>query len=283
MPDIAVIYYYTQNGKNYKATHNWNMVEKLMLLSKTQDQKCWVYGYAEHLIVDSQFHTKLVPEVIRSYYLPNEFIHPLTEKKYDTIQVMEHPELMETTPHMLDIMWTAKGEEYFKMFEKALGENSQMDVRAETAKLGAALGSFYTDAYNPNAGTNVSLGIGDWMFTAYPAVDKFTNAIAPALAMSNVGKADMYFRRAKDETTNIFNNWGSRYDLSPHGRDELDAANKAVLIPSIIILSMILLIPLALVFAWPKIWITKQKRAWWFLALVPAFFIIFILIVYTLL
>jgi hypothetical protein len=168
------------------------------------------------------------------------------------------------------------------MLEEALGENSQMDVRSETAKLGAALGSFYTNAYNPTVGENISLGIGDWMFTAYPAVDKFTNAIAPLLAMANQGKADMYFRRAKDETTNIFNNWGSRYDLSPHGRTELSEENKEVLIPSIIILSLILLIPLGLVFAWPKIWITKSKYSWWFLALIPAFFIVFVLIVYSL-
>ena len=262
-PDITVVYYYTNRGEAYRVAHNWNIVNELMKEARTQDELCFVYGYAEHLIIDSIFHNYFIPELIESTGIPNVFIHPLGEKKYDTIQVQNHPELLETTPRMLDIMFTPKGDRYIEMLEKALGENAQINVRNEFINLASALGTFYESAYKPRS-ENI-------IFRAYPYVDKFTNFLAPVLAMSSAGKADSYFRKSKEEVTNVFNNWGTRYQLSPHGFEALGEANQKASYWNWAFL-FLAISPFGLVY-----W----RKNWWYTALIPAIVFVTLLVMYS--
>jgi hypothetical protein len=281
IPDTSVVYYYTAGGKSYKATHNWDFVNKLFAQAKTTDEMCFVYGVAEHEIADSITHTEFVPSLITSYGLSNWVIHPLAEKKYDTIIVAEHPELIEETTHMLDIMFTSKGDRYVEMIENALGENREMDVKSEIVRLGYALGSFYDTLYRPQGSSA--------LFKLYPTLDKFTNAIQPVLGMSNAGKADAYFRKVVEQTSNIYNNWGARYQVSPHGFTELRNADNKSSWWNWVLLVLWIVPALLLVYFYPKIYSKWKKHpmkhtglSWLWLLLIPGLLIVFILIVYSL-
>ena len=218
IPDITVVYYYSEGGKNYRYTHNWNFQQEVMSQAQTPDEICFAYGISAHLIADSVAHTDVVPEAIGSTLLPNWLIHPLLEKKYDSVLIKEHPELVAQTPHMLDAMYGEKGDRYFEMVEYALGDNVDVDVRSDTLKLSYALGSFYDTAYKPRGEV--------WMFKMYPYMDGLTNFVEPLVSNKNIGMIDHRFRSTEEVVVNTYNNWGTRYQLSPHGFDELNEANK---------------------------------------------------------
>jgi len=274
IPDITVIYYYVAGGKNYKLTHNWNFQQEVLSRATTEDEKCFAYGIAFHLIADSLVHTKTIPEIITSTKIPNWLSHPLSEKKWDSQSLRKNPILLDETKNMMNSMYGDKGNKYIEMMGFSLGENVDFDIREQTDNLAFALDSFYEDAYRPQTKDNS-------IFAIYPLVDSLTNFLQPVIGWVNQRQLDANVDKAVELTINTFNNWGTRNSLSPHGFSELQQADKgASFIVSAIFILLIFLsvgIPILL------IWLTKKFYwAFLFLLIFPIIFIA-VTIIYTIL
>jgi len=267
-PDITVIYYYEEGGKNYRLTHNWNFQQELMSRAKTEDEQCFAWGVSAHLIQDGIAHTQAVPKAIKKYHVPNWLLHPLLEKKYDSAIALQHPELISSTPHMMDALDGPQGERYIELVEYALGENSQLDVKNELTKLRMALDSFYDAQFRPSG--------ANWIFKAYPYIDKLTNFLAPSIGTMNFGDIEYYYEKAKEQTVSVFNNWGTRYQISPHGFTELSVANEESGIFFTIILLLAFGIPIFIVYLK-----RKTRRKWLYLLLIPIILILMVIILYA--
>lgn len=263
IPDITVVYYYSESGKNYRLTHNWNFQQEVMNQAQSPDEVCFAYGIAQHLITDGIIHEGLIPGRITSTLIPNWLLHPLLEKKYDSMVIRLHPELLNQTPYMLDAMFGTKGNRYFTMIEKAIGDNPAINVRSDTLKLSYALGSFYETAYNPTGSS--------WMFQIYPLIDTLTNNVEPYIPNSNLGSVQYWFTKSIEQTTNVFNNWGTRYSISPHGFDNLNIADKQISIYTNILILLITFIPLIIAY---------YKRQFLWIGISPSISILLIIIIY---
>jgi len=266
-PDITVIYYYEEGGSEYRLSHNWNFQQEITSEAKTEDEICFSYGIAAHLIQDGIAHTRAVPEAINEKLIPNWLIHPLLEKKYDSALVLVYPDLKETTPHMMDALDGPHAERYIEMIENAMGENSKIDVKSELKKLQIAIKgkNFYDDQFAPSG--NV------FIFKAYPYIDRLTNYLAPFIGTVNYGNIDFYYEKSKEQTKNVFNNWGARYQVSPHGFDELSIADKNASSTVMIVLIISFLLPIAIAYF---------KRNWLWLILIPLILFGVIFVVYAL-
>jgi len=269
LPDITVAYYFSGGGAKYRATHNWNFQEQLMSQAKTPDERALAYGVASHLVADSVSHTMCIPERIKAYKMPNWLIHPLTEKKYDSLLALDNPGLKDRSKHMLDAILPSidkhgKADRYIEMVEKALGPNSDFDIETNIELLGHALDSFYKEGgKRPDGGG---------LFALYPAIDAMTDWVYP-LSTGSMDYVDYYVQKSLQENENVFNNWGGRTALSPHGFDELsEADSQAVGVFHIVFFTYIaLMFALPLFFFW---W----RRNWLFLFLLPIMFFILILV-----
>ena len=219
LPDITVVYYYKEGGKNYKLLHNWNFQQELTNEAITQDEKCLALGVALHLITDSVSHTQAVPTKIGETKIHNVLLHPLLEKKYDSETAIRHSEIINQTAHMLDAMYGPYGDRYIEMIEDAIGENIAFDVKKEVDNLAIALGSFYDEAFRPRVQDNS-------IFAVYVYLDKFTNFVHPYIGKWNIEDMDSFADKNVELTISTFNNWGSRYAISPHGFSELLEADE---------------------------------------------------------
>jgi hypothetical protein len=277
LPDIAVGKYFEEGGKEYKLTHNWNFQQALMNQANSQDERCLAYGVAGgHLVLDGISHMETVPEAIDTMKLPNNLLHPLLEQKFDATLAQVHPWVVEQTTHMMDAINGPKGPRYVEMVENALGSNSRLDVKSEMVNLQTALGGqFYDTEFKPTGA-----GI---LYSGYNAIAAFTKWIQPVIGSANYGGTDYHFRKGIEQSTNIQENWGARYTISPHGFDELTAAdNKKYLdlgpldlTPKdtvMIYLSLVTLIPIGL---------SIYKRRVWYLLLIPVIILMTIIILYT--
>jgi hypothetical protein len=264
-PDISVVYYYSENGKEYRTMHNWNYANSMFQQAVTQDELCFAYGFSSHLIQDSVSHNEVVPGAIKKTGITNNFLHPLLEKKYGSAIANAHPEIKNITAHALDIMSTAKGTRYIEMMQKSLGENTNLDAKNEVAKLQIAVGgnSFFESSYKPRGETLI--------FRAYPIINTFTNWIQPIVGSVNLPNVDFYFIKARELTENSMNNWGARYQISPHGFDALSSADASVKWFNWIYY-LVLFLPSAL--------LIYYTRKWWWIFLVPVVFILEMLIIY---
>ncbi len=269
-PDLTVIYYYEEGGKEYRLSHNWNFQQEVMSRAKTEDEQCFAYGVAAHLIQDGIAHMQAIPEGIEKYHLPNWLLHPLLEKKYDSAIALKYPELIDSTPHMMDALDGPQGERYIEIVEYALGENSQIDVKNELTKLKIALGSFYDKQFRPSGAV--------WIFKIYPQIDKLTNFLAPYIGTVNFGSIEFHYKKSKEQTVNVFNNWGTRYQISPHGFTELSTADKKAGSYLTIILLLSFGIPMFMVYLKKK-----TKRKWFYLLLIPIILILMVIVFYAML
>jgi len=274
IPDITVMYYYSEGGKNYKATHNWLFQQELMNEATTEDERCFAYGVASHLIQDSIAHTDAVPKKIENTRIPNWLLHPLLEKKYDSELVNEHPELMDETNTMLSAMYGNKGDRYVQMIENTLGDNININVQKEVDNLAHAIGSFYDDAFAPREQENT-------LFAVYTYIDKFTNFIQPIVGKWNVGDMDSYMDKNIDVTISTFNNWGARHALSPHGFSELTKADEkaSFIVPLFLISLLIFFIALPFYLMYK----TKKFRYIYLTLLIIPAILLAILIIYAIL
>jgi len=274
IPDITVVYYFSEGGKNYKAMHNWNFQQEVTNRAITEDEKCFAWGIAIHLIHDSISHTQVIPERIEKTRVPNWLTHPLTEKKMDSVLANENPEIMGRSERMLDAMFGPQGDRYIEMMEDALGDNIDFDIKEETDNLAFALGSFYDEAFTPKVSDNS-------LFALYPIVDKITNAIHPIVGTFSVKDTNSIVNQNVQLTISVFENWGSRYALSPHGFSELQKADKKAtfVVPLILILLILFSIAIPILL----IWLTK-KFYWAFLfLLILPIILIAITIIYIIL
>jgi len=263
-PDLTVIYYFEEGGKEYRLSHNWNFQQELMSQAITDDERCFAWGVAAHLIQDGISHTEVVPSAIKTFNVPNWLLHPLLEKKYDSALVSKYTWLKTSTPHMMDALDGAKADRYIEMIDYAIGENSNIDIKSELIKLRFALDEFYETQFRPS---------GDvWIFKTYPYIDKLTNSFAPIIGTMNFGDIEYYYKKSKEQTISVFNNWGSRYQISPHGFDELKKADDSTSVFFYLILIGIIIIPFGIAYF---------KRKPIYLFLLPILLIILIAYVYA--
>jgi hypothetical protein len=270
-PDITVIYYFEEGGKEYRLTHNWNFQQEVMAQALTDDEKCFAWGIASHLIADTISHTEAVPAGIQESKLPNWIAHPLLEKKFDSYLVTKHPELINSTAHMMDALYGTKGDRYIQMVQNAMGENLNIDVKSEFIKLSYSLNTFYNGQFRPQGQS--------WIFKTYPYIDGFTNWMAPYIGSTNSVKMDDYYNQAKESTLNTFDNWGARYQLSPHGFTELSAADSLIGYSPIIIVGALIIAPIGLAYLTRR----RYRHSWLFALLIPVLLFLMILIDYIIL
>ena len=272
VPDLTVIYYYEQGGREYRISHNWLFQQEIMNQALTDDEKCLAWGIAAHLIEDGISHTQSVPEAITKFRMPNWIVHPLLEKKIDSALILKYPDLGSTTPHMMDALDGPNSARYISMIESAMGSNSVIDVKSELTKLKIAISGnkFYDTQFKPTGST--------WIFQGYYYIDKFTNFLGPYIGTVNFENADAYLDKTEEQTKNTFDNWGSRYKLSPHGFDELSAANEKT--------NSSLTIIFILAFGIPILLTIRSKNPKWkykYLLLIPVLLLAVIVGVYALL
>ena len=265
-PDLSVIYYFEEGGKEYRLSHNFNFQQEIMSRAKTEDERCFAWGISAHLIQDGIAHTQAVPKGIEKYHIPNWLLHPLIEKKYDSAIALKYPSLITSTPRMMDALDGPQGERYIEMIDYAMGENSELNVKNELTKLRIALDSFYESQFRPSGDT--------WIFEAYSRIDKLTNFLAPYIGTMNFGSIDHYYEKSKEQTENVFNNWGTRYQISPHGFTELSTADKGTANTFTWIFIIVVSLPLLLAY-----W----KRQPLYILLSPLMIILLIIGVYALL
>lgn len=268
--DLTVIYYFQEGGKEYRLSHNWDFQQQCMAQAITIDEQCFCWGVAAHLIADGISHTQLIPAAIEKFRMPNLIIHPLLEKKFDSALALKFPELVEQTAHSMDALNGPKGDRYVQMIDDALGANSMINVKDELVKLKIAVSgsNFYNSQFNPSTAGST------WIFQGYYYVDKLTNFLAPYIGTVNFGEIDYYYEKSKEQTINTFNNWGSRYQLSPHGFDEISVANQKTSSSLTIVFIGVLGLPIILSFI-------KRNKA--YLLLIPILFILAVVGVYALL
>jgi len=265
-PDITVIYYYSSGGKNYQLTHNHNFADEVMAQARTDEERCFAYGIEAHLIADSVSHNMAVPKAIKKTFIPNWLVHPLLEQKYDAVMMRRYPGLENQSEHMMDALFGSNGDRYVEMVEKALGDNIDFDVKSDMTKLAYALGGFYEESYKPRGET--------FIFKIYPYVADLTVFLEPILGSINVGETEFYFDKAQELLENSYNNWGSRYQISPHGFGTLKEADRtATLFNFVWILLMFLPTGLFIFF--------KKRFRWRYLAFIPLMLLILILVIYA--
>ena len=267
-PDLTVIFYYEEGGKEYRLSHNWNFQQEITAEAKTADEQCFAYGIAAHLIQDGVSHTGAIPKAIEKFRIPNWILHPLLEKKYDSALVLKYPKLITSTPQMMYALDGPKGDRYVEMIDNAMGENSAIDVKNELKKLQLAIsgGEFYDIQFRPSGAV--------WIFQSYIYIDKLTNWLSPYIGTMNFGDIDFYYEKSKEQTVNVFNNWGTRYQVSPHGFNELTKANEKA--------GNSLTILFILAFGIPAV-IAYMKRRKKYLLLIPLILIAIIVGVYAML
>jgi len=265
-PDITVIYYYSSGGENYQLTHNHNFADEVMAQARTDEERCFAFAIESHLISDSISHNMAVPKAIKKTFIPNWLVHPLLEQKYDAVMMRRYPELENQSEHMMDALYGPSGDRFVEMVEEALGENIDFDVRSDMEKLSYALGGFYDEAYKPRGET--------FIFKVYPYIADFTVFLEPILGSINIGETEFYFDKAQELLENSYNNWGSRYQVSPHGFSALKEADQNVTLFNFIWI-VLMFLPTGLFIFF------KKKFKWRYLAFIPLMLLILILFIYA--
>jgi len=85
-PDVTVLYYYTQ-WKSYSATHAWEFQRRLWqdaLTRQSEEGLAFALGVGVHLLQDSITHNFWIPYKIKTTFVQNNIIHPLSEGFLET-------------------------------------------------------------------------------------------------------------------------------------------------------------------------------------------------------
>ena len=218
IPDITVVYYFEKGGEKYRATHNWNFQQNIMAQATNEREVAFAWGVAQHLISDTIAHQDVVPNAIASHGIPNWLLHPLLEQKYDSYIKETKPELVEQSAHMFDaIIYGQYGNRYVQMVENAIPAGT-INVQEHVIKLAAAFGSFY----NPEGGAYKPENVG--IFGVYPFVTGIADWMSPVTSISGVDQINTALDKTLQQNRNIYNNWGARHALIPHGFDDLHNA-----------------------------------------------------------
>jgi len=221
IPDITVVYYFEHGGEKYVATHNWNFQQSVMSQAENDREMAFAYGIAQHLISDSVAHQIVIPDVIVGTHVPNWIVHPLAEQKYDSQLKGKYLYLEEKSKHMFDaILYGPYGDRYIEMLEIALSKTSQIDVEDHVIKLAQAFDSFY----DPENGSFTPSGVN--IFGFYPIISGIADFVSPLTVIAGQDKMDAALDKTLELNREVFNNWGSRHALIPHGFDDLHAADE---------------------------------------------------------
>lgn len=105
--DVVIVHYINsylnQGGSKYEVTHVWNFYEDLANSATDDCERAVAYGVAVHLIEDFLWHNVFVPDMIRTYMLPNLPIHPIGEGLIETYVMKAYPRTFEDMRRSLDI------------------------------------------------------------------------------------------------------------------------------------------------------------------------------------
>jgi len=228
LPDITVAYYFSEGGEVYTATHCWLFFTNVMEQTSPGGEpdpylQAFAYGIACHLMSDYISHTQLVPERISGYNMPNWLIHPLVEKKYDSLLSLDNPGLKDRSRHMFDEMIDGdRKEELILIVENALGGSaaSGIDVQKNVERLAFALDAFYGKEFRPSGG-----GI----FALYPLIDAATDWIYP-LSMGSMSDVHHYYDATLALNRDGFSDFGLASIIAnePSGFTDISTADSAV-------------------------------------------------------
>jgi len=222
IPDITVVYYFEHGGAKYIATHNWGFQQLVMSQATNDREKAFAYGIAQHLISDSVAHQIVIPSVIIRSGVPNWLVHPLAEQKYDSQLKGKYPEIAEQSKLMFDaIIYGPYGDRYIEMVQNAIYSSGEtINVEEHAIKLAQAFDSFY----DPDNGSFKPSGIS--IFGLYPIISGIADFISPISGITGMANMDAALVKTMSENRRVFNNWGDRHGLVPHGLDDLHAADE---------------------------------------------------------
>lgn len=138
-PDVGIFEYYT-NFKDYQALHNYNTVDRMLSLAKTDEDRAFAYCFKMHLAADAVSHANYVPGRIRATKLPNYLLHPIAELKIEG--------------YYLDEVGFRLMEDH-RRFDWLVEEASGRDWSGEADKLNTILGggNFYAEGFVPTSVT----------------------------------------------------------------------------------------------------------------------------------
>lgn len=240
-PDITVFYYFTEGGKNYLATHNWNYQQRVMIQAVTPAERCFAHGISSHLIADATVHNGFIADEIADKLIPNIPLHPLLEAQ-DELYLQRVDRInVNIMIHSLDVMF--ENDRLMQISQNALGQETPLDVRKQTRDLTGALGNFYNSAYvNPNP---------DVLYSIY-------RNLANTIEINPQGMIDSR-QQAVINHNRIFTNFNERFKCEqafcpaePHGFNRLNNAEASAAL--VRVLAVIVIIAIAIII------LSKRKK-----------------------
>lgn len=217
LPDITVKFYYTENARKYKVTHNWNFQQRCLDFATDDSQKCFCYGIGiGHYAPDVVSHNVWIPSEIPIWQVPNSGIHPTLEAVLEAHIIKTYPQVYKRTARGLDILLPENSnyrEDLVKLTKKsvsAIDPQELIEVEEEIRWLSGWLGSFYTNVY---------------------FAPQIYSGISSIVDATGSGEGYMkYVRMSQEKMHEFATNWAtfSRQDNEPHGFTKLFMADKAV-------------------------------------------------------
>lgn len=242
VPDAMVKFYYSEGGKYYKLTHNWNFVDEVRLRVPTGDRKaeCFAKSLSLHEIPDGVSHNRIVPDVINAWKMPNSLVHIPTEFAMGTSVIKKNPQYISDTSHLnpkyaLAELSKPENDYLFDMMQNAIGgDNVRINIKKETASLNFLLGGggdFFDSEYTPYSGDTIVAKL--WRV--------FYKSLGTAINKDETELVDISLGKLEEQ----WNDWSfkERDDMieEPHGFTSLDYANEGLALLRIATIVVIIL------------------------------------------
>jgi len=230
-PDVTVLYYYTE-WTSYSATHAWEFQRRLWQDAKdrgSEEAMAFALGVGVHLLQDSITHNYWIPYKIRTTFVQNNIIHPLSEGLLEAKLASEDPQA-EFIASKAFIMWNVPFSDGdwsdwgynptpAEWCDRILGNPGFLDECATFSDI-LGSGSFYTKGYViPESG-------GIWGI--YKAI---SDAIAPFVSTDD---ANQYINQSIEVTVKWFSEGQGDNpivyvgEVDPTGYDALKSADNFV-------------------------------------------------------
>jgi hypothetical protein len=123
-PDVTVLYYYTE-WKAYSATHAWEFQKRLWqdaMTKQSNEGLAFALGVGVHLIQDSITHNFWIPYRIKTTFIQNNIIHPLSEGFLEAKLASGDP-IAESIASTAFNQWNAPFDDSAQWFDADKGRN----------------------------------------------------------------------------------------------------------------------------------------------------------------
>jgi hypothetical protein len=283
--DVTVVHYYTQ-VKRYEATHAWSFQECVMSSSSNPKVVACSYGVASHLIADSISHNNFIPQQIRSTFLPNSIIHPLSEATIEAHIFKNYPIAYERARRSLDLYF--EDNEIREILKNCASKQGEFDLDGDLKFFREALGSpggffervfkvpdiYKSFAYGSFEGGLIALLIAFLFFVLYFKIAKTKLFIAfgsffliisaiffagGISSFTSTKTADKWINMSVERMVYLFNeiHWNERYIYEPTGFAQIQQAEKEVFV--VWIIGIVLLLIFATPYLFKKFKILKRR------------------------